>query len=418
MRSEIITVGTELLLGHVVDTNAAWLADQLASSGVDCHRITTVGDNVHRIAAAITEALTRSDAAIVCGGLGPTQDDVTREAIADVMKVPLVRDDDLLDRIRTMFLDAGRTMAASNARQADVPQGAAVIPQRLGTAPGLACPAGSPAGTKVIFALPGVPAEMKEMTLRAVLPDLERRAGVRGAVIMSRVIRTWGLPESTLAEMLGPRMRELGDRDANPTLAFQASGIEGIKVRATVKERDRTAAAAVLDREEGILRDLLGVAVFGIDSTTMEQVVGAMLIERGLTIALAESLTGGLMASRLVGVPGASNWLRGSVVAYGPGTKQAVLGIPDGPVVTQEAARQMAGAARRLFGAEVGLSTTGVAGPDRQEETAVGTVHIGLAGPGEGHDVLSVRLPGDREQVRQLAVISALDHLRRKLTAA
>ncbi len=418
MKAEIITVGTELLLGHIVDTNATWLAEQLASSGVDCHQITTVGDNIPRIAAAIAAALARSDAAIVCGGLGPTQDDVTRDALADVMEVPLVRDEQLLERIRTKFITAGRTMAKSNARQADVPVGATAIPQHLGTAPGLVCPAGSPPGAKVIYALPGVPAEMKEMTLRAVLPDLGRRAGDHGEVIVSRVLRTWGLPESTLAEILGPRIRELDEMGANPTLAFQASGIEGIRARVTVKASNRATANALLDREEGILRDLLGTAVFGLDSTTMEQAVGALMKERRLTMALAESLTGGLISSRLVGVPGASSWLRGSVVAYGPGVKQAMLGIPDGPVVTREAARQMAEAARRLLGADVGLSATGVAGPDRQENVEVGTVHIGLAGPGEGHEVLSVRLPGDREQVRQLAVISALDLLRRRLISA
>ncbi len=420
VKVEILTVGTELLLGHIVDTNAAWLAGELAGSGVDCYHITTVGDHVDRIVEALSAALSRAEAVIVCGGLGPTHDDVTRDALAAVMKVALVRDDALVEKIRGMFVAKGRTMAASNARQADVPSGAMVIPQRIGTAPGLICPVESPTGSKVIYALPGVPSEMKEMALRAVFPELIRRRG-SGSVIMSRVIRTWGLPESVLAEILAPRIRELDANAADsgngmsPTLAFQASGIDGVKVRVTVKAADALSATILLDSEEEIVRGLLGDAVFGVDSVTMEIAVGAMLAEGGLTLGLAESVTGGLIASRIVATPGASTWFRGSVVAYGSGVKQDVLGISDGPVVKREAAREMAEAARRLFGAAIGLATTGVAGPDRQENVEVGTVHVGLSGPGEHTAVLSVQLPGDREQVRQLASISALDLLRREL---
>ncbi len=195
MRAEVLAVGTELLLGQIVDTNSSWIGEQLAGSGIDCHFQTKVGDNLERIVLALRTALARSDAVVVCGGLGPTQDDITREAIAAVMNVELVLDESVLDRVRAMFVSRGRQMAANNARQAEVPAGASVIEQRIGTAPGLVCPVGQ----KVVYAVPGVPYEMHEMMERAVLPDLRLRAGDL-AVIASRTLRTWGLAESTLAE--------------------------------------------------------------------------------------------------------------------------------------------------------------------------------------------------------------------------
>ncbi len=415
MRAEVVAVGTELLLGQIVDTNSAWMGERLARAGIDSHFQTKVGDNRERIVLALRTALSRSEAVITCGGLGPTQDDITREAIAEVMNVELVRDQAVLERIRALFAARGREMAASNGRQADVPVGASVIPQVRGTAPGLICPLGG----KVIYAVPGVPHEMREMMERAVIPDLVARAGSR-AVIMSRVLRTWGLAESTLAEILAPRIQALDESTgtgARPTIAFLASGIEGIKVRITAKAPTPEKARSLLDLEEAEVRALVGDRVFGVDDETMEDAVSRLLVERGLTLALAESLTGGLVASRLVNVPGASSWLRGSVVAYGEGVKQAVLGLPEGPVVSEEAALAMAEGARQIMGADVGLGVTGVAGPSEQEGQPVGSVWCGLAGPGGHREAVRLSLPGQREQVRQLAAISLLDLLRRHLMA-
>jgi nicotinamide-nucleotide amidase len=416
MRAEVVAVGTELVLGQVVDTNSAWIGEQLAMSGIDCNFQTRVGDNIDRIASALRLALGRNEAVIVCGGLGPTQDDVTREAIASVMNVPLCRDATVLQIVRERFVPRGptRTMPANNERQADVPEGATVIPQTMGTAPGLICPVGD----KVMYALPGVPYEMQDMMRRAVLPDLERRSG-QVAVIRSRTLRTWGLSESGLAELVAPRVEALEDGGPGvPTIAFLASGVEGIKLRLTVKAADRDSADKALDAEEAELRILVGDSVFGVDDETMEHVVGGLLLERGWTLGIAESLTGGLLAARVVGVPGASKWFRGAVVAYDAAVKQSVLGVPEGPVVTRDAAVAMAEGARRVLHADVGLATTGVAGPTEQEGRRVGTVVVGLALPGSVSEAVEFRLPGERERVRQLATISAFNLLRRRLSAA
>jgi len=414
VRIEVLAVGTELLLGQIVDTNSAWMGEQLALAGVDSHFHQAVGDNRARIVLALRTALARSDGVVVCGGLGPTHDDITRDAIAEVMNVPLVRDPEIVARIAEMFASRGRDMPESNGRQADVPVGATAIPQQLGTAPGLICPVGH----KVVYALPGVPYELVEMFTRAVLPDLRGRAESAGeaAVIMSRLVRTWGMSESGLGEVLAPRIAAL-DAAAGPTIAFLASGIEGIKVRITAKAADADAAGALLDAEEAEVRALVGEAVFGVDDDTMEVAVAALLADRALTLGLAESLTGGLVASRLVGVPGASDWFRGSVVSYASDVKRGVLGVPDGPVVSESAARAMAEGARRVLGADVGLALTGVAGPDDQEGVAPGTVMVGLALPDRDAESLVFHLPGDRERVRQYAAISALDLLRRRLGA-
>ena len=266
-----------------------------------------------------------------------------------------------------------------------------------------------------MYALPGVPHEMHEMMERAVLPDLKARSG-QTAVIRSRTLRTWGYSESGLAERVAGRVEALeAGGPGVPTVAFLASGIEGIKLRLTVKASDDDAAMKALDTEEAGMRALLGDSVFGVDGETMEMAVGGLLLERGWSLGIAESLTGGMIASRLVGVPGASDWFRGAVVAYDAAVKRSVLGVADGPVVTSEAAAAMAEGARRVLGSDVGLATTGVAGPSEQEDRPVGTVVVGLALPGSAPEAVELRLPGDRERVRQLATISALNSLRRRL---
>jgi nicotinamide-nucleotide amidase len=408
MRCEIIAIGTELLLGQIVDTNSAWMGEHLALAGIDSHFQTKVGDNLERMVSSIRLGLERSDAVILCGGLGPTQDDITREAIAQVMGVALVRQPAIGERIRAMFAARGRDMPDNNLRQADVPEGATVIPEMPGTAPGLMCPLGE----KIVYAVPGVPHEMREMLTGTVIPDLQRRAGL-SAVIRSRVLRTWGHSESGLAEMLAGRIDEL-DGPGNPTLAFQASGIEGIKVRITAKAASAEDAEAILADEEARLRAMLGHLVFGVDDESMEAVVLGMLRERGLTLALAESLTGGLMGARFTAVPGASDVFRGGIVSYASDVKFSLLGVPEGPVVTAAAAEAMASGARRALGADIALATTGVAGPTEQEGQPVGTVFLGLA-IGEASEAQQVQLPGDRQRIRQYAVISAVNLLRRRL---
>ncbi|MBW3537289.1 MAG: competence/damage-inducible protein A [Actinobacteria bacterium] len=412
MRAEVLAVGTELLLGQITNSNAAWIGEQLAIAGIDCHHHTVVGDNHRRMVAAMRASLARSEAVIVSGGLGPTQDDITREAIAEVMNVGLVRDESIVERIRTMFASRGRDMPESNARQADVPEGSAVIEQKLGTAPGLICPVGN----KVIYAVPGVPYEMEEMVTRAVLPDLQRRAtemGEEASTIRSRVLRTWGMSESALAEMVAPRVDAL-EGSGGATLAFLASGIEGIKVRITAKAADEESAISILDAEEQELRRLLGPAVFGVDEQGIEDVVGRLLSDRGWTVAVAESFTGGMVASRLVDVPGSSAWFRGGVVAYDSEVKHDLLDVRPGPVVCAEAAEAMAAGVSKLIGTNVGLATTGVAGPDSQDGVEPGTVFVGLCIDG-ATDSAQLQLPGDRARVRSLGTISALDVLRRRL---
>jgi nicotinamide-nucleotide amidase len=263
MRSEVVAIGTEQLLGIIVDSNSAWIGEQLALAGIDSYFQVKVGDNFARIEATIRQALERSDAVICCGGLGPTQDDVTRDVIARIMGVELRRDDGIVERIRKIFEARGRVMPENNLRQADIPAGAEPIPQMPGTAAGLVCPVGD----KVVYAVPGVPAEMREMVLGTVLPDLHRRAG-QAAVIRARVVRTWGLSESGLAEILATRIDAL-DRLGNPTLAFQASGIDGIKVRIVAKCDDEASAQRILDAEEALMREFLGDAVFGIDEESI-----------------------------------------------------------------------------------------------------------------------------------------------------
>ncbi len=424
MRTEVVAIGTELLLGQITDTNSSWIGEQLALVGIDSFFQTKVGDNLDRIVSTISLALDRSDAVICCGGLGPTQDDLTRAALAAVMGVELESDEDMEQRIIAMFGGRSRRMPMNNLRQAQRPVGAEFIPEQPGTAPGLICPVEWPAAdgttsSKVIYAVPGVPWEMKEMMAGTILPDLQRRAGLT-AVIASRTLRTWGESESGLAETLAERIEQL-DSIGNPTLAFLASGMEGLKVRITAKGATADEVEAALAAEEAVLRELLGLLVFGIDDDTMESVVLEMLVERGLSLGVAESLTGGMIGSRLCDVPGASRAFRGSIVSYATEVKFDVLDVPEGPVVTEAAARAMARGAREVLGSDVGIAATGVAGPDEAEGHPAGTVCLAvvIGDPDDGGLEVSttLRLPGRRNQVREFTVISLLGLLRRELLA-
>jgi competence/damage-inducible protein CinA-like protein len=400
MRCEVVAIGTELLLGQIVDTNSSWIGEHLALAGIDSLFQVKVGDNFERMTSAISQALDRSDAVICCGGLGPTQDDITRDVIAHIMGVGFERDERIVAKIRQMFEARGRVMTDNNRRQADIPVGAAAIPEMPGTAPGLVCPIGD----KVIYAVPGVPHEMREMMLGTILPDLRRRSG-QTSVIRSRVLKTWGMSESGLDETLQPRLDEL-DRTGSATIAFQASGIEGLKVRITAKAADTAAAEIVLAREEALVRDLLGDIVFATDDDTMESVVLAELARRGQTLAIAESLTGGLMATRMTGIDPAMEVFRGALVAPAPPATEGASGDSQRAVA---AARS----ARGELGADIGIAA---ALPLMAADHAPGTVYLAVDIAGSIH-ATTAALPGDRNRLRGYAVISLLEFLRKTLAS-
>ncbi len=406
MKCDVLAVGTELLLGQIVDTNGAWIGEQLATAGIDSYEHRIVGDNQARIVAALRDLLSRSDAVIVCGGLGPTQDDLTRDAIAEVMGAPLERRPELVEQIASMFRARARDMPENNLRQADVPKGGDAIPNPIGTAPGLRCPVDG----KVVYAVPGVPYEMQLMVTDHVIPDLRSRAGDT-ATIVSRSLKTWGTSESGLAEMIAGRV----DSQTNPTIAFLARGIEGLVVRITAKAPTEAEARALVDDEERVLRSILGDLVFAVDDETMEQAVLSRLIRRNWTLGVAESLTGGLIGARVVDAVGASDAFLGSIASYATDVKRKVLGVTAESVVTEEAAKQMADGARRVLGSDVGIAATGVAGPTEQDGVPVGSVFFGIALPGQRTEAVTAHLPGDRVRIRQFSTITLLNLLRMRL---
>src|SRR5262245_12397484 len=418
MRCEVLAIGTELLLGRIVDTNSAWIGEQLAASGIDSYEHRVVGDNQARIVAALRDLLSRSDAVLVCGGLGPTQDDLTRDAIAEVMGVKLERRMDLAENIAQMFRTRLRDMPQNNLRQADVPEGGDAIPNPIGTAPGLLCevPGVDGEANRVVYAVPGVPYEMQLMVTEHIIPDLLRRSG-EAAAIVSRSLKTWGTSESGLAEMVAHRLDALDAVGGNPTIAFLARGIEGLVVRVTAKAATDAEARALVETEEKELRVILGDLVFGVDDETMEHAVLTRLRARGWTLGVAESLTGGLIGARIVNVPGASETFLGTIGSYATDVKRSILGVTAASVVSEEAAAQMAEGAQRVLGADVGIAVTGVAGPTEQDGVAVGTVCFALALPGLPTESVSTRLPGDRERLRQFSTISLLNLLRQRLDA-
>lgn len=399
MRCEVVAIGTELLLGIIVDSNSAWIGEQLALAGIDSLFQVKVGDNFGRIEGCIRQALERSDAVICCGGLGPTQDDITRDVIARVMGVEMKRDDAIAAKIRHMFEVRGRVMSANNLRQADIPVGAYPIPQMPGTAPGLVCPVGD----KVIYAVPGVPREMKEMFTGTVLPDLRRRSG-QSAVIRSRVLRSWGLSESGIDELLTDRMKEL-DALGNPTIAFQASGIDGIKVRVVAKCDDEGTAKNILDSEEKLIRGILGDAVFGIDDESMEFVILKQLRETKRTVVAAESITGGILASRMSALDPEMQTFLGAAIGPDAGGPEHAALPPD------KRAAASAARVRKHHGASVGLSVV-AARPDEGEP--FGTVYSAVS-LGDGEQVDRAVMPQDRSRVREYAVINLLSFARKVL---
>lgn len=396
---EVVAVGTELLLGQITNTNAAVIGAALAAAGHDAHYQQVVGDNLDRIVATLKLAMSRADAVIVTGGIGPTQDDLTREALCAATGRQMLESAEYAEHLRKWFEARGRTMSASNLRQAQYPEGAVMLPNPKGTAPGLYLEHG---GVKV-FCVPGVPAEMEHLIHHEVLPRLNDHGE---SVLLSRVIRSWGKPESEVAELLD----DLYVGSVNPSLAFLAGSGE-IKIRITAKAPDEATARELIEPMEAEVRARLRDAVFGADDQTAEKILLEMLRGKGWTIATAESMTGGLVAAALTAAPGASDTVKGGAVTYWSEVKGAVLGVSDvSEVVDAETAAEMAEGARRLFGADVAVSVTGEAGPEPAEKP-VGTVFIGVSTP-EGTKVREMRMPGDRERIRSFAVTSAI-HLTR-----
>ena len=404
MRCEVVAVGTELLLGQIVDTNSSWIGEQLALVGIDSHFQVKVGDNAGRMEFCIRQALERSDAVVCCGGLGPTQDDITRDVIAQIMGVEMVRDDTIAAHIRDIFEGRGRVMPENNLRQADVPEGASTIAQMPGTAPGLVCPLTIDGVEKVIYAVPGVPHEMREMMLGTVLDDLRQRGG-DASVIRSRVMRTWGYGESAIAETLADRVDAL-DESGHATIAFQASGIEGIKVRITTKAPDEAAAEAIIAKEEAHIRELLGDYIFGIDDESMETVVLGLLRQQGLSFAAAENLTGGIMSTRMTALDPKMEIYRGATIAP-HGTNEAALSLSG-----EDRAVAAAMHAREMIGTDIGSAALA---PHDDEDHPPGTVFVAVVLPDRA-EAKTVALPGVLSRMRSYAVITALDLLRKRLS--
>jgi nicotinamide-nucleotide amidase len=397
---EIVAVGTELLLGQIVNSNASVMGSALAERGLDAHFQQVVGDNLGRIATAIETALDRSDALVITGGIGPTQDDMTREALAQVTDRELVFSEDYAGHIREWWARRGREMPESNLRQAYYPEGAEMLPNPRGTAPGLMIRHDE----KLIFCVPGVPAEMEYLMANEVLPRLTAESGTEH-VIASVLLRSWGRPESEVAEILD----DLYTGSVNPSLAFLASNSE-IKIRITAKAPNTEEAKTLIEPMELEVRSRLGESIFGTDDETIERILLRLLMERDQTIGTAESMTGGMVSARLTDLPGASAVVKGGIVAYDSELKRKLLDVDDESVVSPEAAVGMATGARALLGVDVAISVTGSAGPDPLEKP-VGTVIIGVATPDDAR-ARELRFTGDRDRIRVFGTVAAL-HLAR-----
>lgn len=407
LRSVLVCVGDELLAGVIVNTNAAMIGELMQAAGAPVLWSLSVPDVEDAIVDAIRRAAADADVVIVTGGLGPTQDDLTREAIAKVLGNPLVRDESIVDDIRARFRTFGRVMPPSNAKQADIPRGARVIPNPWGTAPGIRAELDG----AVVYAIPGVPGEARRMIEEQILPEVGG-----GATIRARLIRCVGLPESELAD----RLADLATAE-NPKMAYLPGGGE-IRLRFVAHGPSEDECAALLDEAERIVRDRLGAVVYGTDVDTLEAVVGEVLAQRGLKLVTAESCTAGALAARISNIPGSSAYFLGGIVSYTADVKVSELGVPPEVLerhgaVSEEVARAMAVGAKGRFGADIALSVTCAAGPEPHDGAEPGTMVLGIAGLGETVEARTVRVPGDRDQVRAFAVTFALSMLRTHLLA-
>lgn len=398
---EVIAVGTELLLGQILNSNASYIASALADHGFDAHYQQVVGDNLDRVADSIRTAIGRADAVIITGGIGPTRDDLTREALCEATGRPMAFSEEYADRLREWWRQRGREMPESNLKQAEYPEGAELLTNPKGTAPGLAL---DHDGT-IIFCIPGVPQEMEHLLTREVLPRLVAKSD-GPSVVASRLLRTWGQSESMIGELLD----DLYQGSTNPSVAFLASGGE-IKIRITAKADIHQTALALIEPVEMEIKRRVAPWYFASDDDTVHKVIFSLLKERGWTIATAESMTSGLVAAALTTEPGASEVVMGGLVAYDAELKGRLLGVSDlSHVVDEETAIEMALGGQKLFETDVVVAVTGSAGPDAMEKPP-GTVVIAVATP---DDVRSreLRMPGDRERVRVYGTTSAL-HLTR-----
>ena len=409
-RAVILSTGDELTSGLTVDTNSNWLADKLFEAGIDLVAVITVGDDAERIRWAFESGLDRADLVISTGGLGPTADDLTTEILGATLGRKIVFDEPSAEHIRALFRSIGRTMPENNLRQANFPEGAVILSNPLGTAPGYRIAVDWKGKERHVVVMPGVPREMKPMTENEVLPWL-RSLDPSGQVYASRSFQTFGASESARDEMME------GAIDPNEArLSFRAA-FPQISVRVTVRGSSGDVQAKLEKLAEQV-RSRIGDYVFGEGTASMEGVVNELLLERGWKLATAESMTGGLVAERLTNVPGSSRVFAGAVVAYTEATKQSSLGVRADTLakqgaVSEETAKEMAAGVRRALAADVAVSVTGVAGPDGgTEKNPVGTVYVGFAAEG-----LSVarryKLWGTRDWIRLLSSQIALDWVRR-----
>ena len=410
MIAEILSVGTELLMGQIANTDAQFLSRRLAELGIMLYRHTTVGDNPARVKEALGEALSRSDIVITTGGLGPTEDDLTKEMVAERFGLRMVLDEPSLHAIEAFMNRVGHPMAENNRKQAWFPEGATIFPNACGTAPGCVVEQDG----KAVAVLPGPPHELQDMFERQLAPWLARRSG---AHIESRFLRIFGIGESNVEN----RLRDLFHSD-NPTLALYCGPGE-VQARITAQAADREAALAMIEPVAEEIRDRLGDHVYGEGAdNSIEQAVLSLLKARGETVSFAESCTGGLLAARLVGVPGASDALGEAHVTYCDAAKARVLGVKPETLerytaVSEPCAREMAEGARRISDADWAVSTTGYAGPDGGADgTPVGTVFIAVAGP-DGTTAEECHFRGSRAFVRTVAASWALNALRLRMEA-
>jgi nicotinamide-nucleotide amidase len=402
MRAEILSIGTELLLGHISDTNATYLARQLAALGIDLYFVSQVGDNLPRLSETLARARDRADLVIMTGGLGPTEDDLSREAIAAVLGETPHVDPALEAELRAFFAGRGIAMPERNVKQAWVIPSVTPLPNPVGTAPGW----WTERDGKIVVAMPGVPHEMMRMWEHEVVPRLRPQPG---AALFTRILRVAGLGESTVEERLGDLIHS-----ENPTAATYAKR-DAVDVRLTAKAGTEEEARALVEELETRARARLGAHVFGVDADTPQSVALRLLIERGLTLGTMESCTGGLLASLITDVPGSSNAFRGGLVSYATDLKER-WGVPEAIVATHgvisvETARAMAAGARATLETNVGIGITCVAGPDMQEDQPVGTVHIAVASAERTTDTAQ-HFRGARTEIKWRAAITALNLLR------
>ena len=406
MDVELVSIGDELLLGHTIDTNAAFFAREAAALGIRVVRRATVGDGAEEIASAVRDALDRTGAVITSGGLGPTADDLTKASIAELFGRGMYRDEAIVERLRARWKARGwpGELPEANTMQAMIPEGATILENQHGSAPGIWL---DDAHGRWVAMLPGVPREFRGMTRDTLLPRLVAR-GADGTVIRSRTLRTTGIAESAVADALG----ELAKDPMGVSLAY-LPGWEGVDLRLTVRDVPAEEAAARLDAAATALRGKVGRWVYGEDEADLSVLVLEALRSRGMRIAVAESCTGGMLGMRLTAIPGSSDVVHGGVIAYDNAVKVRQLGVPEATLqahgaVSEETARAMAGGVRGLLGVDVGVGITGIAGPGGgSAEKPVGTfcVAVDVQGAVRSFRTTSV---GDRHEVRQRATQAAL----------